>query len=45
MPIENASETRVRIDCLNFYVSLRIQIKKQISIGGRRHWEYIFVGF
>jgi len=45
MPIEETGETRVRTDCLNFDVSLRIQIKKTISIRGRRHWDYIFVGF
>ena len=31
-------------DCLNFDVSLCIQIKKQISIRGRRNWGYIFCG-
>jgi len=25
--------------------ALCIQIQKQFSIGGRRHWDYIFVGF
>jgi len=39
MPTEKTGERRVRTD-LN--VSLRIQIKKQISIRGRRHWDYIF---
>jgi len=43
MPIDETSETRVKTDCLNFDVSLCIQIKKQISIRGRRHWDYIFV--
>ena len=42
MPIDETSETRVKTDCLNFDVSLCIQIKKQISIRGRRHWDYIF---
>jgi len=37
-------ETRVRTDCLNFDVSLCTQIK-QISVRGRKHREYIFVGF
>jgi len=37
MPIEETDETRVKIDCLNFGVSLCIQIKKQISIRGRKH--------
>jgi len=32
MPIEETGETRVRTDCLNFDVSLCIQIKKQNSI-------------
>jgi len=46
MPIEETGETTVMTDCLNFDVSLCIQIKKkQISIKRRRHWEYIFVGF
>jgi len=45
MPIEETGETRVRTDCLNFDVALRIEIKKQISIRGRKHWDYIFVGF
>ena len=31
-------------DGLNFDVSLCIQIKKQISIRGRRHFGYIFYG-
>jgi len=44
VPIEETGETRVRTDCLNFDVSLCIQIKKQISISGRRHWDYIFCG-
>jgi len=37
-------ETRVRTDCLNFDASLCIHIKKQISVKGRRQWEYIFCG-
>jgi len=37
MLIEATGETKVRTDCLNFDVSLYIQIKKQISIRGRRH--------
>jgi len=45
MPVEETGETRVGNDCLDFDVSLCIQIKKQISIRGRRHWDYIFVGF
>jgi len=45
MPTEETGETKVRTDCLNFDVSLCIQIKKQISIRGRRHYHYIFVGF
>jgi len=44
MPIEETVETRVRTDCLNFDVSLCPQIKKQISIRGRRHWDFIFCG-
>jgi len=44
MPIEETGETRVRTDCLNFDVFLRIQIKKQISIRGRRNWGYIPCG-
>ena len=44
MLIEEAGETRVRIDCLNFDVYLCIQIKKQISIRGRKHCDYIFCG-
>jgi len=45
MPLEETGETRIKIDCLNFDFSLCIQIKKQISIKGRRHWNYIFVEF
>jgi len=30
MPVEETGEARVRTDCLNFYVSLCMQIKKQI---------------
>jgi len=30
---------------VDFYVSLCLQIKKQISITGKRHWDCIFVGF
>jgi len=37
MPVEETGETRVKTDCLNFNVSLCIQIKKQLSIRGRRH--------
>jgi len=44
MPIEETGETRVRTACLNFYVSLCIQIFK-ISIRGRRHCIIFFVGF
>jgi len=33
------------IECSNFNLSLRLQIKKQISIRGTKHWDYIFVGF
>jgi len=43
MPIEETGETRVRTDCLNFNVSLCIQILKN-SIRGRRYWDYIFCG-
>jgi len=32
MPTEETGETKVRTDCLNFNVSLFIQIKKQYSI-------------
>jgi len=32
MPIEETGETRVKSDCLNFGVSLCIQIKNQNSI-------------
>ena len=42
MPIEETDSTRVRTDCLHFDVSLCIQIKKQISIRGRSHWNCIF---
>jgi len=45
MPVEETGETRVRTGYLDIDVSLRIQIKKQISSRGRWHWEYIFVGF
>jgi len=45
MPIEGTGETRVRTDWLNIDVALRIQINKQISIRGRRHWEYILWDF
>ena len=44
MPTEKTGETRVRKDCLNFDVSLCKEIKKQISVRGRRHWEYTFCG-
>jgi len=44
MPIEESGERRVRTDCLNIDVSQCIQIKKLISVRGRRHWEYIFCG-
>jgi len=44
MPTEETGETRVRTDCLNFDVSPCIQLKKQISIRGRRHWDYTFCG-
>jgi len=44
MPIEGTGETRVRIDCLNFDVSLCIKNEKQISITGRRHRHNIFCG-
>jgi len=44
-PTEETGETKVRTDCSNFNVSQCIQSKKQISIRGRRHWDYIFVGF
>jgi len=44
MPTEEADETRVRTDCLNFDVSLCTPIKKQISVTGRRYWDYIFCG-
>jgi len=45
MPIEETAETRVRTDYLNFYVSQCRQIKTQISCRGRRHWDYILIGF
>jgi len=45
VPIEETGETRVRIDCLNLDISLCIQIKKQISITGRRIWDYIFLWY
>jgi len=45
MPLEETGETRVRTDCLNFDDSLCIQIKKQISIRGRRQWDYIFMEY
>jgi len=46
MPTEKTGGIREGlIVCLNFDVFLCIQIKKQISIRGRRHWDYIFVGF
>jgi len=41
MPTEETGES----DCLNFDASLCIQIKHQISIRGRRHWDYIFLRF
>jgi len=41
---EETGETRIRTDCLNFDVSLCIQIKKQISVKGRKHWDYTFCG-
>ena len=44
MPIEEAVKKRFRTDCLNFDVTVYIQINKQISIRGR-HWDYTFVGF
>jgi len=44
MPTEETRRSRVRIECLNFDVSLCIQIKKQISIRGRRHWDYNVCG-
>jgi len=43
MPVEETGETRVKTDI--FDVCQCIQIKKQISIRGRRRWDYIFVGF
>jgi len=45
MTIEETGETRVKSNYLNFDVSLSIQIKKQISVRGRKHWDYMFVGF
>jgi len=45
MPIEETGETRDRTDCLNFDVSLCIQIKKKISVIERSHWTYVLVGF
>jgi len=45
MPLEETGETRVKTDCLNFDFPLCVQIKKQIPIRGRRHWDYIFVEF
>ena len=44
MPTAEAGESRVRSNHLNFYVSLCRQIKKQISVRGRKHWDYIFCG-
>ena len=44
MPIEETGETRVRTDCLNFDSSHCIQIEKQLSITGRSHWDYTFMG-
>jgi len=44
IPTERTGVRRVRIDCLNFVFSLCMQIKKQISITGRRHWDYISCG-
>ena len=44
MPIEETGEARVRTDCLNFDVCLRILIEN-ILIVGRRHQEYISLGF
>jgi len=32
MPLEETGNTRVRTDCLNFDVSLCMQLKKQVSI-------------
>jgi len=45
MPTEETGVTRVGTNCLNFNVSPCIKIKKQISFRGKRHWDYIFVGF
>jgi len=42
-PIKETDETRVRNDCLNFNISLCIQILKRISLRGRRYWDYIFL--
>jgi len=44
MPIEETGETRGRTDCLNFDLSQCIQIEKQLSIIGRSHWDYTFMG-
>jgi len=43
-PIEETVETSAITDCLNFDVSQCIHIKKQLSIIGRSHWDYTFVG-
>jgi len=45
MLTEETGERRVRTDCLNFDVSMCIQIENQTAIRGRRHWDHIFVGF
>jgi len=44
MRSEKSGEIRVRTNGLHFDVSLCIQIKKQLSVRGRRHWVYISCG-
>ena len=44
MPIEETGERGLALNVLNVDASPCAQIKKQISIRGKRHWYYIFVG-
>jgi len=45
MPIEETGEKRVSTDFLNIDVSLHMQMKKQISVRIRRHWDYFSWNF
>jgi len=44
MPVEITDETRVRTDCLNFDVSLCIQIKNKFQLEEEGIWNYNFCG-